>query len=229
MKFQDVDGTWKMYPPSFKEKDKDRLVEFVNSHTMICTMRVLYELREPITDIDSDVICIRHDVDHSLEHAMKFARWESENGISATYFVLHTAFYYKNKIALYGWMEELQELGHEVGLHLDTVNNNLVNGVPNYVAAAEQLDIELSELRHRGFDIVGSAAHGNPKSTYSDEQLIATYGPEFFGLQYEAYELQRRLNVNYISDNHGQWHAPLKKKVGKATVMLLHPCHWPFK
>jgi hypothetical protein len=227
MRFQDTDGTWKNYQPSFTEEDKDKLEAFVQDHAYVVPMM---QLETYVSEGSTDVVSIRHDVDHSIEHAMKFARWEYERGIYATYFVLHTAYYYSDLNALYIYLHELDLMGHEVGLHLDTVNQNLdENGKPDYAAAAAQLDVELLDLRNAGFRILGAAAHGNPKSTHNDTELFENrFALSYFGLKYEAYELQRRLNVNYISDNHGRWRAPLARIIGKPTVISMHPCHWPF-
>lgn len=227
MEFKDTEGNDKVYNPSFTEADKLTLEKFVKSHDFNLTMRELHEFGED----EPDSVCIRHDVDHSIEHALKFARWEHARNIRATYFVLHTAFYYTDKLWLYRYLNELIDLGHEIGIHLDTVNEELTpEGVPNYDASAELLETELSKLRNAGFEIVGAAAHGNAKSTHTDLELFeeGRFTLNYFGLEYESYELQRRLNVNYISDNHGEWASPLQKKPHRPAVLLLHPCHWPF-
>ena len=220
MKVQNPDGEWKSYRPSFHDEDKMILETFVQKHSMTSCMK---DLDESTTD----VISIRHDVDHSLDHALKFARWENDRGIHSTYFVLHTAYYYRDKSKLYGQMHLLTNYGHEVGLHLDTVNQNTVNDVPDYAAAADQLLIELAELRHEGFDVVGSAAHGGIRTDL--ELFDNRFELDFFDLKYEAYDLQKKLKVNYISDNHGTWRSPLVKKPGQITVMSIHPEHWAFR
>jgi len=221
VKVQNPDGEWKNYPPSFSDEDKSMLQSFVEEHADVCCMREL----TPLTP--HDTICIRHDVDYSLEHAIKFARWENDRGIHSTYFVLHTAWYYRDRIKLYGQMSLLQNYGHEVGIHLDSVNESAIDNHPHYDAAAILLKAKLAELRSAGFDIVGSAAHGG---IYTDLELFENrFTLDDFGLQYEAYDLQHKLNVNYISDNRGKWRAPLVKVPGKITVMSIHPEHWPFK
>jgi hypothetical protein len=61
---------------------------------------------------------LRHDVDLSLDAALRMARLEREHGASATYFLLTESVFYnlashEGRAAL----EELRGLGHRVGLH----------------------------------------------------------------------------------------------------------------
>jgi len=221
VKVQNPDGAWKDYPPSFTEEDKSTLQSFVEEHADVCCMKELDEFTS------ANTICIRHDVDYSLDHAVKFARWENDRGIHSTYFVLHTAYYYRDRDKLHEQMGLLETYGHEVGLHLDAVNQSVVENHPHYDAAAIILKVELAELRNAGFDIVGSAAHGGIRTDL--ELFTERFTLDDFGLQYEAYDLQHKLNVNYISDNRGMWRAPLVKNPDKITVMSIHPEHWPFK
>lgn len=220
MRVQDEKGKWRQYPPSFANKDKAILEIFVQQHSMSASMRDLSKLGT------TDAISIRHDVDHSIDHAVKFARWERERGIRSTYFVLHSAYYYIDKANLYEQMRKIIAYSHEIGLHLDTVNQNTVDGVPDYDAAATLLENELAVLRNEGFDIVGSAAHGGIRTDL--ELFDGRYQLGRFGLEYEAYDLQRKLRANYISDNHGKWQSPLVKKPDQITIMSIHPEHWAF-
>jgi hypothetical protein len=221
MRVQNPDGEWKDYPPSFFLRDRIKFESFVEEHNRTSRMRDL-------TVDDTDVLCVRHDVDHDLGHALKFAKWEYELGVHSTYFVLHTAYYYRDKDKLYDQMKSLVDMDHEVGLHIDSVNaTSGFRNTPNYSAAADLLKLELAQLRVMGFDMVGSAAHGGHRS---DLELFTNgFTLEDFGLQYEAYDLQRQLKVNYISDNQGSWQSPIVKKPGQITVMSIHPEHWYLK
>jgi hypothetical protein len=65
---------------------------------------------------------IRHDVDASLECALDMARFEAQScpELSATYFVLVTGDWYNifsRQSRLF--MQEIQSLGHRIGLHFD--------------------------------------------------------------------------------------------------------------
>lgn len=104
------------------------------------------------------VIGMRHDVDDRLDSALAFGRLEHRHGIRSTYFVLHTASYYRHDDAFLAALHVLQdELGHEIGWHNDLLTLQLLHGVD----AVEYLHGELNWLRANGIDVVGTAAHGS--------------------------------------------------------------------
>lgn len=66
-------------------------------------------------------LILRHDVDFSLDYALKMAKEESKNKIKSTYFILIHGEYYnpfdkKNTKII----KQISNLGHEIGLHYDT-------------------------------------------------------------------------------------------------------------
>ena len=78
-------------------------------------------------------LCIRHDVDHNLEHALAMAKVEQSLGIHASYYLLPPGDYDKDE-NYYGRIEagrlihlprlgevarEIAAMGHEIGLHND--------------------------------------------------------------------------------------------------------------
>jgi hypothetical protein len=184
---------------------------------------------------------LRHDMDgwHHTD-ALKLAQWEHSQGLRSSYYVLHTAPYWKtDKAGALRTMHAIAEMGHEVGLHNDVL------AIPGDPFAT--LTAALEELRAEGFEILGTAAHGSTESrargainyeifanTYpgplhlSDCEL-ATRFQEDFGLKYEAYSVPR---THYLSDNGGKWNTPpaeIKRaflEVGGNVVILMHPCHW---
>ena len=111
------------------------------------------------------IICLRHDIDFSLNHSLKIARIENQANISATYFVLHTAKYFyrdisKHKInkSLISKLKYLQNtLGHEIGLHLDlmTIEKAYILNPDEYLKSLLRL------LRDEGININGVAPHGS--------------------------------------------------------------------
>lgn len=66
------------------------------------------------------VVIFRHDVDNSLERALKVAKIENENKVKSTFFLLLSTDFYNifskesNEI-----IKEIIKLGHEIGLHFD--------------------------------------------------------------------------------------------------------------
>src|SRR4051812_48944821 len=41
------------------------------------------------------LVALRHDVDHDLENAVRFAALERQHGLRSSYYVLHTDWYYR--------------------------------------------------------------------------------------------------------------------------------------
>lgn len=197
------------------------------------------------------VFGLRHDVDDRLGSALEFARIEHERGLRATYFVLHSAPYYRTD-ALLPALRRLEELGHEVGFHYDLVTSQVVRGVDPRAELAR----ELERLRDAGLDVVGAAAHGSYwghklgyKNTYffrgldspepgfpnvehvGDTRLLKGTLAEF-GLDYDASALGE---THYWTDSRldergRRWHprlADVEALVpGDAAIALVHSCHW---
>jgi len=107
---------------------------------------------------------LRHDMDRDAENAVHFAEWEAAHGWPATYYVLHTDWYWRapgeaavSRFAL-RILERIASLGHEIGLHNNAITVGLLTGQD----PVRILDRELTALRRAGFEVKGSAAHGDP-------------------------------------------------------------------
>lgn len=70
-------------------------------------------------------LILRHDVDHSLEKAVKFADAEARNNISATYFLLPSASYFDYSKRLEYLCEKILSRGHHLGFHNDMLTQYL--------------------------------------------------------------------------------------------------------
>jgi hypothetical protein len=209
------------------------------------------------TDPEGRVLVgLRHDVDDRLDSALRMAELEHRRGVRATYFVLHTASYYRSP-GLLDALGRLQELGHEVGWHNDLVTLQLVYGLD----PVEYLDGELRRLRENGIDVVGTAAHGSihcHRLGYHNNEFfldwpeavsggrtsrarIAVGGGDVelrrgrladFGLEYEAYHLgeDRYFSDARFDERGRRWHPELldvrSLRPGERVVVLVHPCHW---
>lgn len=232
MKYQRTDGTFRdNYPQSFGPPDLAAFAAFLDASDGTVTLREVAEGKA--TD---GQVAVRHDVDHNLDHALRFARWEASRGTRATYFILPGQWYAQEPTFADG-LHELVELGHEVGLHSDVVSATFIAGdavdgtalpAGHCERAAQRLRDHLAILRGHGIDVVGSAAHGSAvfysHGIHNNDLWAAGYKPEDFGLIYEAYHLHR--SSTYISDNHGKWTSPLRIEPGRMTHVLTHPCHW---
>lgn len=69
---------------------------------------------------DSHFALWRHDVDFSVENALKMAQIEKEEGVKATYFILlHSEFYSFLDKAKVEQVKSIIGQGHDIGLHFD--------------------------------------------------------------------------------------------------------------
>lgn len=114
--------------------------------------------------LPSRTVALRHDMDHDLENSLRFARWEADHGWRATYMVLPSDWYWRppgahqpSQLAI-RTLQQIQALGHEIGLHNNVLATALRTGSDPVAVLAE----ELEALRSRGFDVVGVARHGDP-------------------------------------------------------------------
>ena len=118
------------------------------------------------TSKDKVVISLRYDIDENINAAVKLAYREHKYGIKSTYFVLHTADYYGNKIGPYfkrndniiSYLKKIQDsFGHEIGFHNDLVTLQLMYEIP----PKEYLKNELAFLSENNIHISGTAYHGS--------------------------------------------------------------------
>lgn len=203
----------------------------------------------------SHTIGMRHDLDagHSLETAVKIAKWEADRGYRATFYLLHTSPYWGAP----GWVQQVDRiacLGHEIGIHADALALALTTGQDPDVI----LDVALTELRDHGFTVRGVAGHGNPicnrdraegEITFAnDEQFLECRRPQEgeadrtitrgnislklrprpladFGLDYEALFLGLPYPFR-VSDSGGKWLNPGFEETADQFVANMNPGNW---
>lgn len=154
----------------FTREDLNELGEFLSTAQAVVSMReVLAGNRDP------RVIAVRHDVDnhqHALATAVELARWEAFHGFRSTYFLLHTARYWKDG----RWREAAERIalaGHEIGLHVDAIAEALLHGGDPH----EMVFQALNDLRSAGHSVTGVVGHGNQPVCHvakfaNDEQFV---------------------------------------------------------
>lgn len=106
---------------------------------------------------DPKLCGLRHDVDHSIDVALEMASFEHRHGFQATYFLLPSAAYWTDP-KLIDKALQLQDYGHEVGLHLNVLAQWFNNDIDNPASA---LDRQLELLRSGGVEISGISSHGD--------------------------------------------------------------------
>lgn len=232
----------------FDRRDLEQLDELLYSRAArVVPMRDIWK-----GDIGHRVIGLRHDVDDnhgSFETALRMAEWEMQHGYSSTYYLLHGASYW-NRIHE---AVVFEELGHEVGLHV----NGIAEGLRQKRDPAQIVREALGELREF-VRVEGCVAHGDelcrgedgllrfvndemflesPRPLCGDPCRIITVGDVALplspvsrvemGLLYDATWLPRGL---YLSDSGGRWSRPpsrIAEQFGEAQLhMLVHPDWW---
>jgi hypothetical protein len=116
----------------------------------------------PVRDLVSrpherNLIALRHDVDYDLDLALELAYHEHQAGFAASYFLLHTAPYWQDSRLILKCLQ-LQDFGHEVGLHLNLLKEWFDGQTES---PQERLRELLDPLRQAGVDVRGAAAHGD--------------------------------------------------------------------
>jgi len=164
-------------------------------------------------------ILLKHDVDLSLDHALKMAQLEKKHEIESTYFVLlHSQFYNALSQSSLEIIKKISRLGHEIGLHYDTAF------LPrSTVKAALQLKQEAQILENiTGKKIVSTAQH-NVSIADRRNFLLLTKG--FIDVRSD-----KLIQLGtYISDSAKNWRTGcMCKHVGKVEKLLIltHPIWW---
>ncbi len=111
-----------------------------------------------LKDKKEKFMLIRHDVDHDIWTAKKMAVIETENNIQSTFFILHTAPYFRNNVKqTMKICREIQSLGHEIGLHNNLITSFFKNNTDPYRELCELMNL----FKKEGISISGTAAHGS--------------------------------------------------------------------
>ena len=163
-------------------------------------------------------ILLRHDVDVSLDYALKLAEFEFEHGVKSTYFILlHSDYYNALSKSNQHKIKKISDLGHEIGLHYDT--NFLTVDKKNITLQLKREVQILSDLI--GKEIISIAQH-NPSITNcpnfeSDLRYVDSRDPEI------------TKEVKYISDSVHNWREGCMCKHIKnfdRLQILTHPIWW---
>ncbi|NUO10109.1 MAG: sulfotransferase [Candidatus Brocadia sp.] len=104
-----------------------------------------------------DMVALRHDIDHSLDLALEMGYWEKEYGIRSTYFLLHSADYWNDSRFIEKCLQ-IQDFGHEVGLHLNILAEWMRDRIDNPSLHLEKL---IAPLRNAGVRLSGVSSHGD--------------------------------------------------------------------
>lgn len=138
---------------------------------------------------------LRHDVDLSLEKALRFAELENKNNVQSTYFILlSTGFYNIFDKKAYEVINRIRDMGHDIGLHFDkarypiTNKEELIQHVEKEIfLMSEALEMEIKSVSmHRPSKLILDG-------DIEFDHVINSYSHEFFN------------EFKYLSDSGMNW------------------------
>lgn len=169
---------------------------------------------------------LRHDIDNSIEQAVRVARVDAEAGCTSTFFLrMHAQGYNLLSLPALRNVQEIESLGHEVQLHLE-------GGLSDWLGGD---NLEWAGRQRAVFE----AALGRPLGGFSSHEPARMGGIEFANslleqwsdtVAYHAYEERFMTpHMKYLSDSSGRWReGHFGMWVGKEPLMqvLTHPIWW---
>jgi hypothetical protein len=160
-----------------------------------------------------------HDVDHFADNLLEFAALESENGVSAKYFIrLHARYYNALSVRTIETVRRLvSEYGHEIGLHFE---HHLYPAED--VAAALRMERETLQFFFR-VPINSVSTHLPAKCGSLEKQII----PD--DMKYYCWSSEHYQGKKYISDSGGRWREGcMCQHIGQhqKMIILTHDVWW---
>lgn len=165
----------------------------------------------------------RHDVDFSVNRALKLAQIEADLGVNSTWFILLRSEYY-NPLEIYtsSVLKKILDLGHKIGLHIDlasypevVTDEQLIATIQFEAGILEKVfDISISEF----------AFHNpNPRSDTFNSYRIGEY--------INASASYFRTEYTYASDSNGYWKFKsipnvIQEVTSQNLCILTHPVWW---
>ncbi len=166
----------------------------------------------------------RHDVDISMHRALKLAKIEAEEEVSATYFVNpRSDFYNLAEPETLRLVTAIEALGHEIGLHFDAG----ALGVKFWTI--ERLEDAVTTERRLIETILKRPVHAmswhNP-----DQSNVLDFDDDEIGGLINAYGRRLRRDYEYCSDSNGYWRFdPMSDVIARGFPrlhLLTHPVWW---
>lgn len=175
-----------------------------------------YEFQGFDPEVAEKAVIVRHDVDLSVDRAVRMARLEADLGVRSTYCFLLTSPAY-DLLDHAEDLAEIESLGHEVALHFDTHHYWDHRPGTETVESAVATELEtLERLVDSPVEVV--SFHMPPEWVLGRafEGFTNAYHPRFFG------------DIDYVSDSAQKWRAePVFDGPAPDRVQILvHPGAW---
>ena len=138
----------------------------------------------------------RHDVEFSLDIALKMAVIEHELGVKTTYFFqIHSEFYNILERYMSDILRDIQLLGHHIGLHFDS----------HYYYVQDEETLERTIRQDKKYF---EAVFGLELDTFSFHEttpFILSCQKDFYGDMLNVYSGKIKSNYQYCADSTGFW------------------------
>lgn len=163
-------------------------------------------------------VFLRHDVDLSLDAAVRMARIEAELGIQSTYFVLLSSpLYNVFEGGQRSRVREIAELGHEIGLHFSTHGYWSADDSPDAEAIETRVAEERAVLETVAPEVTEAISFHIPPSWVlgrSFDGFPSAYAPAYFE------------EIDYVADSGQRWRDEPPAIGDGAVQILTHPGLW---
>jgi hypothetical protein len=181
-------------------------------------------------DVDHSTLSfclLRHDVEFSIERALKIAKIDSDHGIKSSFFiqVLNTAY---NPLSVFNsnLLKKIEGYGHHIGLHfyVSHIKEGDIDNLQN------ELKRQVNVLQECINTKIDRFSYHRPPSwilsvdTYKFSNLINAYSSPYFELIKNSVPDK----VKYIADSNHRWNYghPLEIEGYKCFQLLIHPDEW---
>ncbi|WP_010204855.1 hypothetical protein [Salinibacterium sp. PAMC 21357] len=171
-------------------------------------------------------VVLRHDLDNSIDQALRVARIDAQEGCASSIFVrVHARGYNLMSLPALAALREMEDMGHEVGLHLEGGINEVLGGNNNDWADRQRTVFEAALNR----SLIGFSSHEPARMGGIEfaDNLLERWSDT---VTHHAYEDRFTTpTMKYLSDSSGNWReGHFGLWVGKEPLMqvLTHPFWW---
>lgn len=179
------------------------------------------------TDVNpcENYVLWRHDIDFSLEQAVKIAEIEHRSNIRSTYFVhLHNDFYNALDSESFLLIKKIISCNHSIGLHFDI----------NYydIRSSERLNYWLKFEKNILENLFGEEIQ--VFSFHNTNEISMSFEDESYAEMINTYSNYFKTQVSYCSDSNGYWRYRklvdvLNDDFVTQLQVLTHPVWWSDK
>lgn len=158
------------------------------------------------------IVVLRHDIDTSLDKAVELANLEAELGVKSTYFVLLSSEFY-NVIAKDSRekIKEIQNAGHDIGLHFDELNYDKTcrKGIQSLIIKEVCILEEVLQTKIKSVSM-HRPSRETLEADYNFGSVINSYGKKFFK------------EFKYVSDSRRRWREDVMEIIQSGKYDKLH-------